>query len=110
MRKCKYPMAARLNNKGIKQFGDIFPDGLVPVLAPLSGETELEGIGLKKIYLVNISLLRQVDEPAYQKTLKKLSEKFNVSIEEMDHHLNEVGLPLRQDLVSSVKIDMRFIL
>ena len=74
MMKHKYPMAACLNKKGMELLGDIFPDGLIPILTPLSGETELDGLGQTKIHLVNVPLLRRVDEEAYQKTLKKLSE------------------------------------
>ena len=110
MKKLKYPMSAQLNKKGMEEFGDIFPDGLIPVLTPLSGETELEGIGNKQIHLVNIPLLRRVDEEAYQKTLKKLSEKFNTPLDAVDKEFMEHGLPLRAELVSCVEIDMRFII
>ncbi len=110
MKKLKYPMSAVLNDEGMKLFGDIFPDKKIPVLHPLSGVTELEGAGEKKIYLVNISLLRRVEEPTYQKLIKMLSEKFNVPIEAMDEAFNKQGLPLRAELVSSVEIDMRFVI
>ena len=109
MKKLKYPISAILNEKGMKIFGDIFPDKKIPVLHPLSGETELERIGEKQIYLVNIALLRRIDEPTYQKLIKKLSEKFNAPIEAMDEEFNKHGLPLRAELVSSVEIDMRFV-
>ncbi len=108
--KLKYPMSAILNDEGMNLFGDVFPDKKIPVLHPLSGETELEGVGEKQIYLVNITLLRRIDEETYQKLLKKLSEKFNAPIEAMDKEFNKHGLPLRAKLVSSVEIDMRFIL
>ena len=110
MKKLKYPMSAILNDEGMKLFGDIFPDKKIPVLTPLSGETKLEGVGKKQIHLVNIALLRRVDEPTYQKLIKKLSEKFNAPMEAMDEEFNKHGLPLRAELVSSVEIDMRFII
>ncbi len=108
--KLKYPMSAILNDEGMNLFGDIFPDKKIPVLHPLSGETELEGVGEKQIYLVNITLLRRIDEETYQKLLKKLSEKFNAPIEAMDEEFSQHGLPLRAELISSVEIDMRFII
>ena len=110
MRKCKYPISACLNKEGMILFGEIFPDGLIPILNPLSRETELGEIGPQQIHLVNVPLLRRVDEDAYQKTLKLLSEKFNASTEDMDKEFNEVGLPLRHSLVSSVEIDVRFVI
>lgn len=103
-------MSAILNDEGMKLFGDIFPDKKIPVLHPLSGETELEGVGENQIYFVNILLLRRVDETAYQKLIRKLSEKFNAPIEALKDEFNEHGLPLRAELVSSVEIDMRFII
>lgn len=110
MKKLKYPMSAVLNDEGKKLFGDVFLDNKIPVLHPLSGETELEGVGVKKIYLVNVELLRRVDEPTYQSLLELLSEKFNTPIERMDEEFRKHGLPLRAELVSSVEIDMRFVL
>ena len=110
MKKLKYPMSAILNDEGMKLFGDIFPDKKIPVLHPLSGETKLEGVGKKQIYFVNILLLRRVDETAYQKLIRKLSEKFNAPIETLKDEFNEHGLPLRGELISSVEIDMRFII
>jgi hypothetical protein len=110
MKKCKYPISACLNQEGMKLLGEIFPDGLIPILNPLSAETELGEIGLQQVHLVNVPLLRRVDEAAYQKTLKLLSEKFNANVEDMDKEFTEVGLPLRHSLVSSVEIDARFVI
>lgn len=110
MRKCKYPIAACLNVEGMKLFGDVFPDGLIPIFNPISGETEIEGIGRKQVHIVNIPLLRSVDEQAYQKMLDKLSKKFNVPREDMDKEFMTRGLPLRHELVSSVEIDVRFVI
>ncbi len=110
MGKLKYPMSAILNERGMYLFGDIFPDKMIPVLTPLSGETKLEGVGKSGIYLINLTLLRREDEPTYQKLLKKLSDKFKVSIDSLDEECNKHGLPLRAELVSSVRIDMRFII
>lgn len=110
MKKLKYPMSACLNKQGKAEFGDCFPDGLIPVLTPLSGETELEGVGEKSIYLVNVSLLKRIDNEGYQKLLEKLSKKFNAPKEAVDKEFTENGLPLRAELVSGVEIDMRFVI
>ncbi|MHC4573368.1 MAG: hypothetical protein ACYS76_04440, partial [Planctomycetota bacterium] len=109
MRKLKYPMSAILNNEGMELFGDVFPDKRIPVLNPLSHETKLEGVGEKKVYLVNLSLLKRVDEATYKKLLNKLSEKFNAPIEAMGE-IYKHGLPLRAELVASVEIDPRFVI
>ena len=109
--KCKYPISAQLNEEGMKQFGDVFPDGLVPILNPLSEETELEGLGEKQVHLVNLFLLKREDEgKTYRKLLKTLSEKFDAPMMEMDEHFEEHGLPIRHDLVSCVEIDPRFVI
>jgi hypothetical protein len=108
--KLKYPMSAILNDEGMRLFGDMFPDKKIPILHPLRSETELEGLGETQIYFVNIPLLRKTDESTYQKLIKKLSEKFNAPIKAMDEEFNKNGLPLRAELVSSVEIDVRFVL
>lgn len=110
MKKLKYPMSAILNAEGMDLFGDIFSDKRIPVLAPLKNEAELEGEGIKSIYLVNVKLLRRVDEKAYQKLIIKLSEKFKATKDALEEEFNKNGLPLRSELISSVEIDMRFVL
>lgn len=108
MMKNKYPFGARLNDQGLEEFGDIFEDGLIPVLLPLSMEAELGEEGLRKnVYQVNLNL---IDEEVYKKLLKKLSKKFGAPVDEMDHYFRAEGLPLRAELISSVEVDMRFIL
>jgi len=107
MRRNKYPFGAQLNDQGLEEFGDIFEDGLIPVLYPLSRETELgEGL-IKKVYLVNLNL---IEEEVYKKLIKKLSDKFGAPVEEMDQYFREIGLPLRAELVSCIEVDLRFII
>jgi len=108
--KCKYPVWANLNENGRKLFGDVFPDSQIPILVEttLSFESELEGVKKQNIHLVNLILLRNTDEEAYQKLLALLSEKFKASKEEMDKEFMTHGLPLRSMLVSSIGFDPRF--
>ena len=110
MKKLKYPMAAQLNKKGMEEFGDIFPDGLIPILSPLSFNAKLGDIGETKIYLVNIPLLYEKDKEGYHKSIRKMSKKFNVPGPAVDIAFRTKGLPLRAELVSCVEIDMRFII
>ena len=42
--------------------------------------------------------------------LEILSKKFTVTPDELDKHFSENGLPLRHELVSSVEIDLRFVI
>jgi hypothetical protein len=104
--KNKYPFGACLNEKGLEEFGDIFEDGLIPVLYPISRESQL-GEEIKNIYLVNLNLL---EKELYEKLIKRLSKKFGAPVDEMDRYFREVGLPLRAELVSCVEIDVRFLI
>lgn len=103
-------MMACLNEQGMKEFGDVVPDGLVPVLHihPVIGV--LGDIGVRKIYMVNLPLLKTVDPEAYQRSINKLVKKFNKTTEEMEAYFEENRMPLRAELVSSVEIDARFVI
>lgn len=110
--KCKYPVWVNLNKAGKKLFGDVFPDGQIPILieTALSFEAELEGVKKQNIHLVNLKLLKNTDEKTYQKLLNKLSLKFNTPNDELNKELMIQGLPLRAVLVSSIGFDPRFII
>ena len=110
MKKCKYPMGACLNKQGMKEFGDVHPDGLIPVLNGISQIIDLGDVGEKACYLTNIPLLKKVDPEAYERLIIKLSAKFKISCKRLEKYINEIGLPLRAELVSSVEIDMRFVI
>jgi len=110
VRKCKYPMGATLNEKGMELLGEAFPDGLIPVLSPLSGEAELDGIGETRVYLVNVPLLKRVDPAGYKNSLEIMSRLFGASKDALDEEFTERGLPLRAELVSGVEIDARFLM
>ena len=110
--KHKYAVWANLNEAGRKLFGDVFPDGQIPIMVEtsLAFESELEGVKTQKIHLVNVKLLRRTDEEAYQRLLNKLSEKFKASKEDMNREFTINGLPLRANLVSSIGFDPRFLI
>lgn len=110
--KCKYPVWANLNKAGKMLFGDVFPEGQIPINIEtgISFESELEGVKTQKIHLVNVKLLRRIDEEAYQRLLDKLSKKFEASKEEMNREFMLNDLPLRAILVSSIGFDPRFII
>lgn len=107
---CKYPFGARLNEKGMKIYGDSFPDGLIPVLSPFPITGLIEGLGETKIYEINIPLLVWRDQEGYHKSLKILSDRFKVPVEVLDSECRKNGMPLRAELVSGVRIDPRFVI
>ena len=67
MKKLKYPFGAKLNKKGMELLGEAFPDGLIPVLNPISRESDLGEMGSQQIHLVNLFLLKRVDPEGYKK-------------------------------------------
>jgi len=55
---------AHLNEEGMKQFGDIFPDGTVPIRSILPAQAILpnvqpgDGDETQEVYIVNVSALK----------------------------------------------------
>jgi len=68
----KHPCWARLNKEGMAAFGDIFPDGMVPVYGLQTGLTSLKGIGENKVRLVAMMAL---DDETREKLLEKVARR-----------------------------------
>lgn len=106
-----YPLVALLNQEGMRLFGDIFVNGEVPVLSPIPIEAEFQDLDeIKKIYLVNLELLRQRDSAGYQQLLTRLSIKFNTPELDLEETWDNEGLPLREELTTGVCFEQRYVI
>lgn len=77
----KYKHWGILNEEGKKEFGHIFPDGIVPLKILLPENATLEGQeGVHRIYKCDISLLT---EEQYTKLVEYMSDKSGVSFSEV---------------------------
>lgn len=92
----KYRAWAYLNAEGKAFFGDIFPDGEVPIQSIMPQHAKLEGIdGTDKVFLVDWKELTAQQQDAI---LKKISKKFGASKEAILRDILKVSLPLREKL------------
>jgi hypothetical protein len=87
-----YPTWAYLNSEGKQVWGDIFPDGKVPIQSIISLPASLEGIdAVQRIYLVDWKELTSQQKEA---VLEKLSKKSGASKNIILKDILKVGLPL----------------
>lgn len=99
-------MNALLNDEGKKQWGEIFPDGHVPVQTLIAQDATVEETNQPlKVYLVNWILLSKDQQQAI---LKKLSDKFHAPKEAIEKDILKKGLPLQSKYVSCVSIPAEF--
>jgi len=86
-----------LNEKGMKLYGTIFPDGIVPVKVMVPTVVKLRGQP-HRIYKVD---LKQLSKEQFNQLLELMSRKFGASKETIRKDLEKDGwIPLRADLVS----------
>ena len=88
---------AFLNEEGKKLWGDVFPDGSVPVRSMLTEQAKLEGAGTERVFLIDWAALTAEQQNAI---LEKLSKKFNAPKEAILDQVRKVGLPLREKYTS----------
>jgi hypothetical protein len=100
---------AHLNEEGMKQFGDIFPDGTVPIRSILPAQAILpnvqpgDGDETQEVYIVNVSALKP---EALDKVVQKIAHKFQDPYEEVKKSITGTeGIVLRSTLTSGVGID-----
>jgi hypothetical protein len=85
-----------LNAEGKAFFGDIFPDGEVPIQSIMPQHAKLEGVeGIDKVFLVDWKELSTQQQDAI---LDKLSKNFGASKEAILKEILKAGLPLREKL------------
>jgi hypothetical protein len=95
---------AHLNEQGQQIFGQIFPDGLVPVLWVTSREVNIEE-GTTYAYMVDWDALTPTQRGMM---IKHLAQKFKASEQVVEQQILLKGLPLRVGFVSSIAIPDRF--
>lgn len=90
----KYETWAYLNDEGKRMWGEIFPDGEVPVRSILTQQAKLEGIKeLERTFLVDWVALTENQKDAI---LSRLSQKSGASKETILKDILKIGLPLRE--------------
>jgi hypothetical protein len=94
-----------LNEEGKRVFGDVFPDGKVPVCSMQFSKMKL-GDGLVEAVLVNWRVLSIEQKVA---VVRKLADAWNVSKDDVLVAIKRIGLPLRKSLTTGViAAELRF--
>lgn len=96
-RKRRFSHWAYLNEEGMRLWGDVFPDGRVPLVSMIPQVASLRDTP-SRAYMVYIP---ELQEEQFEAILSKLQAKFNAPKEVIRKALLESGLPLRASLVSS---------
>ena len=90
----KYKTWASLNVEGKAVWGDVFPDGEVPVQSIIAQPATLEGIDeTERVFLVDWKELTDQQQDA---VLEKLSKRSGASKEVIIKDVLKIGLPLRE--------------
>lgn len=94
-----YRTWARLNLEGKREWGDIFPDGKVPVQSIATQRAKLEGAkDVESVFTVD---WKELTEWQQQAILEKLSQHSGKTIEAILKEIMKVGLPIRRTYVVS---------
>lgn len=91
----RYETWAYLNDEGKKIWGDIFPNGEVPVRSLLTQQARLEGAGTERVFLVAWDKLTIQQKNAI---VERLSKNGGEPVEFIWKVISQVGLPLREKL------------
>lgn len=92
----KYRTWACLNAEGKAFFGDVFPDGEVPIESIIPQPANLEGVdGIEKVFLIDWKELTAQQQDA---VLEKIRKRFGAGKEVILKDILKVGLPLREKL------------
>ena len=95
----KYKTWTSLNAEGKAVWGDVFPDGEVPVQSIISQSATLEGIDqTERVFLVDWKELTAQQQDA---VLEKLSKRSGASKEVILKDVLKSGLPLREKYTDS---------
>ena len=95
----KYTTWARLNVEGKRVWGDVFPNGIVPVQSIATQHAKLEGTkDAESVFTVN---WKELATEQQQDILEKLSEQTGATKEAILKDILKVGLPLRRGHVIS---------
>jgi len=91
----------------MRVWGDVFPDGKIPVCSMDFHDATLEGRGGKeRVILVSWAALSKVQQDG---VLAKISEKSGAPKDAILEHILKVGLPLRECYTTGVvAAELRF--
>jgi hypothetical protein len=90
----KYARWARLNLEGKRRWGDVFPDGVVPVQSIAKQHAKLEGVkDAESVFTVN---WKELTTRQQQAILEELSEQTSATKEDILKVILKTGLPLRR--------------
>ena len=90
----KYKTWASLNAEGKTVWGDVFPDGEVPVQSIIAQPATLEGIDkTERVFLVDWKELTDQQQDA---VLEKLSKRSGAAKTVILKDVQKIGLPLRE--------------
>jgi len=83
-----------LNLEGKRVWGDVFPDGVVPVQSIATQRAKLEGVrDAESVFTVN---WKELATRQQQAILEKLSEQTGATKEAILKEILKVGLPIRR--------------
>jgi len=91
--KRNYKTWAYLNDEGKRLWGEIFPDGQVPVRSIITQRADLEGAGEERVYIVEWIELNPKQQDAI---LERLSKKSGAPKDLILKDILKIGLPLRE--------------
>ena len=90
----KYRTWVRLNVEGKRLWGDVFPDGIVPVQSIATQHAKLEGIkDAESVFTVN---WKELTTEQQQTLIEKLSEQSGAAKDQILKDILKAGLPLRR--------------
>jgi hypothetical protein len=90
----KYQTWAYLNTEGKKLWGDVFPDGEVPIQSMIAQTATLEGVdGIERVFLLDWKELSAEQQKAI---LEKISKLSGASKDTIFKQVLKAGLPLRE--------------
>ena len=96
----QYQIWVRLNFAGKQEWGEVFPEGKVPIVRFAVQQAKLEGIkDIESVFTVNWKELTQKQQQAI---LERLSMQTGVSKEKILKEVARLGLPLRRKWVQSI--------
>ena len=94
---------ATLNEMGKALYGEVFPDGRVPVLSMIPSWARLGGSKeASKVYLAKVSKL---SEEQFGKIVDMVSARFGADREVVEKDFKDHGIPLREELTSGAGTD-----
>ena len=95
----KYKTWASLNAEGKAVWGDVFPDGEVPVQSIIAQSATLEGVEMtERVFLVDWNELTGKQQDAI---LEKLSKRSGAAKDVILKDVLRIGLPLREKYTDS---------